>query len=173
MDLKISFFLTATIQSRNLESSDKVRDPVYGDEKEGNLPWDRYYGNNVSIRIANSGKTEAELIIPIRVLHKVDERKIPVKINFIRDVMPLFSYYMRYYPWLHVTVEDCRYNQLIDLNDPTTVLKSIRKILQRLRLDDADWQKMPRSRDFPRNGEKVLERLECILSTDSRCGLKE
>jgi hypothetical protein len=88
----------------------------------------------------------------------VDEKKIPASINFARDIMPLFSYYLRYYPWLHIDVQSCRYNQFLNLGDPGSIAESIAEILQRLKLDDNDWHKMPRSRDFPLDGIKLLER---------------
>jgi hypothetical protein len=155
--------IRATIQTRNLEDSEEVRDPLSDSENKmirGNLPWDRYYGNKLTLTI--KGEDEhlfSRLInIPVRVLHVVDEKKIPANINFARDIMPLFSYYLRYYPWLHIDVQSCRYNQFLNLSDAESIAESIAEILARLKLDDNDWHKMPRSRDFPLGGVRLLER---------------
>jgi hypothetical protein len=155
--------LTATIQTRNLEDSEEVRDPLSDLENKmirGNLPWDRYYGNKLTLTIKGGDDYlfSRKINIPVRVLHVVDEKKIPASINFARDIMPLFSYYLRYYPWLHIDVQSCRYNQFLNLGDPGSIAESIAEILQRLKLDDNDWHKMPRSRDFPLDGIKLLER---------------
>lgn len=158
-----------------MEDSEDVRDPLSDSDNkmiQGNLPWDRYYGNKLSLAIKGEDDHlfSRKINIPLRVLHVVDEEKIPNNINFARDIMPLLSYYLRYYPWLHIEFQSCRYNQFLDLGDAGSILQSISEILQRLRLDDSDWHKMPRSRDFPLGGVKLLERLECITSTDPNCG---
>jgi hypothetical protein len=155
--------IRGTIQTRNLEDSEEVRDPLSDTENKmirGNLPWDRYYGNKLTLTIKGEDDYlfSRQINIPVRVLHVVDEKKIPTNINFARDIMPLFSYYLRYYPWLHIDVQSCRYNQFLNLGDAESIAESIAEILQRLKLDDNDWHKMPRSRDFPLGGVTLLER---------------
>ncbi len=167
---------TTAIQARNLEDSDDVKDPLSDSDNQlirGFLPWDRYYGNKLTLTTGSNDLFAVEINIAVRVLHVIDETKIPANINFARDILPLFSYYLRYYPWLHTDVESCRYNQFLNLENPDDVLGSIGEILGRIRLDDNNRLKMPRSRDFPIGGERLLERLECIKSTDRTCGEKK
>jgi hypothetical protein len=91
-----------------LENSQEVYDPVTKNDPitkgklNGNLPWDRYYGNFVSIKIGDRTNPEAQIDIPVRVLHAVNLGDIPKnKVSFKNHILPLFSYYLRYYPWLH------------------------------------------------------------------------
>ena len=151
----------ANIVSRNLENSEKIYDPVTSTPEnkkylEGDLPWDRYYGNFLSIELKDSQlQPTGELPIMVRVIHKIKDNEI----SSFKDITKLFSYYMRYYPWLQIKIENCNYEQFLDFNN----LKGLRdfkgRILTRLELDDNDWFKMPRSRDFPKNGDKIVESL--------------
>lgn len=159
--------ISAVIQAHNLENSEEIDDPVTKDDPDtkgklsGNLPWDRYYGNFVSIKIGNRTNPEAQIDIPVRVLHTVNPDDIPKnKISFKNHILPLLSYYLRYYSWLHVTVMACQYRQFLDLNDASAIKDIISEITTRLEKDDDDWQKMPRPRDFPINGWKLFKRLE-------------
>ena len=128
---------------------------------KGNLPWDRYYGNLVSIKVGARINPVAQIDILVRVLHAVKLNQIPKnKISFKRDILPLFSYYLRYYPWLHITIENCQYTQFLDITDSSAVKGIISEMSVRLEKDDDDWQKMPRSRDFPVDGDKLIKRLE-------------
>lgn len=166
-DTTSSGIISAIIQAHDLENSGEINDPVTKDDPiskdmlKGNLPWDRYYGNLVSIKVGARINPVAQIDILIRVLHAVNLNQIPKnKISFKRDILPLFSYYLRYYPWLHVTIENCQYTQFLDITDSSAVKGIISEMSVRLEKDDDDWQKMPRSRDFPVDGDKLIKRLE-------------
>lgn len=189
------------IEARNLENSDEVPDPVYGYEKEsdklglknklrlsikGELPWDRYYGNYIFIKMSAIGAIDIQRNIPVRVIHSVplDDLKENVMIldtGKIQEVVTkLMSYYTRYYPWLHVSYTYVKtregpkksYEQFLRIKEYLsfvdkdhldhwhTVHESISKIndlLERLQRSDQDWKKMPRSRDFPHQGVDFLK----------------
>ena len=189
------------IEARNLENSDEVPDPVYGYEKEsdklglknklrlsikGELPWDRYYGNYIFIKMSAVGAIDIQRNIPVRVIHSVplDDLKENVMIldtGKIQEVVTkLMSYYTRYYPWLHVSYTYVKtregpkksYEQFLRIKEYLsfvdedhldhwhTVHESISKIndlLERLQRSDQDWKKMPRSRDFPHQGVDFLK----------------
>ena len=155
--------ISAIIQSHDLEHSGEIDDPVTEGKLKGNLPWDRYYGNVVSIRIGDRTNPDAEFDIPVRVLHSVNPDDIPKnKISFKNHILPLLSYYLRYYPWLHVTVAGCQYTHFLDLTD-ASILKDkdeLEEITTRLGADDDVWHRMPRSRDFPIDGEILFKRLK-------------
>jgi hypothetical protein len=73
----------------------------------GELPWDRYYGNYLSLKIESKEKPVIKLNIPVRVLHSVKSEDIEniddLDKEKIQDiVIKMLSYYTRYYPWLHV-----------------------------------------------------------------------
>lgn len=118
--------LTCYVQARDLENSEKIDDSViigFDEEKcevirgelFGNLPWDRYYGNYISIKIDNNSirsddrkEPPIKFNIPVRVLHSVlldDKLKRGINelnLEKIQEVMTkILSYYVRYYPWLH------------------------------------------------------------------------
>ena len=126
--------LTCYVQANDLENSEEIDDTVipganvekrqiFDEEKKqairekltGDLPWDRYYGNYISIKIDNksigSGNKKEPTIkfnIPVRVLHSVrlDDKLKEAIDNLdsdkIQEVMTkILSYYVRYYPWLH------------------------------------------------------------------------
>jgi len=185
------------IQARNLENSEIVGDPIYGVIPDsvtheprvkisGELPWDRYYGNYVFIRMKTREKMIIKQNIPVRVLHLVPLDKITTDLNDLDTekiqeiVTKLMSYYVRYYPWLHVNYiyvntpdgPKKAYQQFLkikefltfvsdeDLNEWHMVHESVSKVnhlLERLERDEHDWKKMPRSRDFPSNGIEFLK----------------
>jgi hypothetical protein len=180
--------LTCEIQARNLEHSEKIEDPVSatpGEMVSGDLAWDRYYGNYVSLKLGTNNVGPVKLSIPVRVLHSVplerlrrdlDELKNPVIVETINKML---SYYTRYYPWIHVRYlytqtitpqlvydqflkinEFLAYIETKDLDNWSVVQESISNInhfLDRLVREDDDWKKMPRSRDFPFNGVEFLK----------------
>jgi hypothetical protein len=155
--------ISAIIQAHDLEHSGEIDDPVTKGKIKGNLPWDRYYGNVVSIKINDRTNPDVQFDIPVRVLHTVNSDDIPKnKISFKNHILPLFSYYLRYYPWLHVTVARCQYVQFLDLTD-ASILKdkeTLEEITTRLEADNDVWHRMPRSRDFPIDGQILFERLK-------------
>jgi len=116
--------LTCYVQASDLEhfkemdnaGSDELRNKKISGTPSGDLPWDQYYGNYVSIRINNNSIINSDnkkhpiikFNIPVRVLHSVrldDELKNAIdnleneKIQGI--ITKILSYYTRYYPWLH------------------------------------------------------------------------
>jgi hypothetical protein len=126
--------LTCYVQAHDLENSEEIDDTVipganvekrqiFDEEKKqaireklsGDLPWDRYYGNYISIKIDNKSigsdnkkEPTIKFNIPVRVLHSVrlDDKLTEAIDNLdkkkIQEVMiKLLSYYVRYYPWLH------------------------------------------------------------------------
>jgi hypothetical protein len=185
-------FLTCSIQARDLENSEEIEDPVSGkDDKgkirgkiHGDLPWDRYYGNYISLKIESNEKSIIKLNIPVRVLHRVQLEKLKENMHELDKekiqevVTKMLSYYTRYYPWLHVNYAytglppKLAYEQFLkireflnfiskeDIDHWHTVQHSIFNInhfLDRLIREDNDWKKMPRSRDFPFNGVDFLK----------------
>jgi hypothetical protein len=189
------------MESINLENCvEGVEDPVLsrlpGSQNptkiDGELPWDRYYGNYLSLRIQSNEKPIIKVNIPVRVLHRVDSTYLK-NINdldkeTIQDILiKILSYYTRNYPWLHVQYmyvkdDDGRakavYNQFLRLkeyldfmskdhiHDWHSVQESITKInyfLDRLERDDNDWKKMPRSRDFPINATEFMKAWKASL----------
>ena len=120
----IDSLLTCYVQAHDLEHSKEIDDVIivgFDEDKKkirrgklsGELPWDRYYGNYLSIKIDNdtlisdNKNPTIKFNIPIRVLHSVqlDELKDDIdELNKdkIHEVMTkILSYYVRYYPWLH------------------------------------------------------------------------
>jgi hypothetical protein len=132
--------LTCYVQAHDLENSEEIDDSVIigvneekkqiFDEKKtsdeekkevirgklfGDLPWDRYYGNYISIKIDNNSirsdnkkEPTIKFNIPVRVLHSVRlDETLKRDMNGlnkekIQEVMTkILSYYVRYYPWLH------------------------------------------------------------------------
>jgi hypothetical protein len=45
----------------------------------------------------------------------------------------------------------------INLKDLTSIKNYLPEIIRRLSLDQNNWDKMPRSRDFPINGAKLIQ----------------
>jgi hypothetical protein len=192
-----------SVQARNLENSEIVGDPIYGVipnstthelrvKISGELPWDRYYGNYIFIRMETREKMIIKQNIPVRVLHSVPLDKIQTFVNNLDKekiqevVTKLISYYVRYYPWLHVSYiyvnteygPKKAYQQFLkirefltfvsdeDLNEWHMVHESVSKInhlLERLERDEHDWKKTPRSRDFPSNGIEFLKIWKAVM----------
>jgi hypothetical protein len=182
------------IEARNLENSDEVPDPLYGYKNgsdklrlsiKGELPWDRYYGNYIFIKMSAVGAIDIQRNIPVRVIHSVplDDLKesiMSLDTGKIQEVVTkLMSYYTRYYPWLHVSYNYIKtsegpkrsYEQFLRIKEYLSFvdekhldhwhtvhesISSINDLLDRLQRSDQDWKKMPRSRDFPHQGVDFL-----------------
>jgi hypothetical protein len=161
-----------TIQALDLEHSSKVFDPVKNQYVEGDLDWDRYYGNYVYMEIDNDLRKfqyrhVEQIEIAVRVLHVVENpESIPITgLTFKDYIYPkLLKYYVRYFPWLHVFEKEDQYNQFLDLakykaeteDETPGVFDAVDDMITRLKLDDNNWYKMPRSRDFPFGGAELL-----------------
>ena len=89
----------AVIEAINLEDSEKVYDPVNDIYLEGELPWNRYYGNEVSLKIDINDNYKMQRNIPVRVLHSVNLESNNKEVKSLEIIKKLFSYYIRYYPW--------------------------------------------------------------------------
>jgi hypothetical protein len=159
--------VTATVQAIDLENSPEVFDPVENRYVKGELRWDRYYGNYVYMEINNNMRSfqyraVEQIEIPVRVLHKVKNLdSISTKdIVFKNYLFPkLLKYYVRYFPWLHtLETADEHYVQFLNFESYDEVRDSITEIIRRLSLDDNEWNKMPRSRDFPLGGVELIIR---------------
>ena len=179
--------LTCGIQAQNLEQSGKTEDPVSVPPEEmvsGDLAWDRYYGNYVSLKLETNNAGPVRLSIPVRVLHSVPLDRLRTDLNELKNpiivetINKMLSYYTRYYPWLHVhylytpTIPpQLVYDQFLKINEFLTYIETkdldnwsevqesisnINHFLDRLVREDNDWKKMPRSRDFPFNGIEFL-----------------
>lgn len=182
------------VEARDLENSKEVEDPILPklSDKEkphtisGELPWDRYYGNYLSLKIEYNEKPTIKLNVPVRVLHSVRASDLEnidhLDKEKIQDIVTkMLSYYARYYPWLHVKyiyVKDkdgspkpaydqflkikeylnfIDRNHLHDWHSAQETISKINHFLDRFIKDDNDWKKMPRSRDFPINGIEFLK----------------
>jgi hypothetical protein len=147
------------IISHNLENSGQIDDPVTKEKLEGELPWDRYYGNGLSIKFKNIEEHRSEIENMVRVIHTFEESKVPT----FEDIKKLFSYYTRYYPWIHVRIEDCNYFQFFNFNQGDELKNRLRRFRTSMKtrltnLQNDDWYKMPRSRDFPKYGNIAIEK---------------
>lgn len=153
------------ITATDLTEARGVWDPVV-DGFVTELPLERYYGNYLWLEIDNplrrnpcrKNKQTEVVELAVRVLHRVDESQLPSVPTFEADVRPLFSFYVRYFPWLHVREVNGRYLRFLDLESFESMRDLAPKILARLELPDDDLLKMPRSRDFPVGGEAVMRR---------------
>jgi hypothetical protein len=168
----------------------------------GELPWDRYYGNYLSLKIESIEKPVVKRNIPVRVLHAVKPDYIKnidsLDKEEIQDIVTkMLDYYTKYYPWLHVQYRYVRdengvvkpvYIQFLKIkghldftsrehiHDWHSVQENIDKInhfLERLELNDNEWKKMPRSRDFPINGVEFLKAWKASLITKVIQDIKE
>ncbi len=171
----INGVVRAVIEAINLEDSEKVYDPVNDIYLEGELPWNRYYGNEVSLKIDINDNYKMQRNIPVRVLHSVNLESNNKEVKSLEIIKKLFSYYIRYYPWLHTSytqdpnMEKSRYvyKRFLELDkwdynhhnwaNTKQVIDNIDKIVERLSRKDEDWRKMPRSRDFPINGVEFIK----------------
>jgi hypothetical protein len=156
-----------TVQAIDLENlQTEVFDPVKNEYVKGELEWDRYYGNYVYLEIDNDLRkfqyTHVEQIeIPVRVLHTLEKPEVIAaqdKITFTDYIFPkLLKYYVRYFPWIHTFQRpDDTYRQFLDLENYDQVSNRIFEIIRRLDLDNDEWDKMPRSRDFPIGGVDLI-----------------
>ncbi len=158
----------ATAEAISLEDlKDKIFDPIKNIYVKGELDWDRYYGNYLYMNIENKSRrfqfeSIEQIPIPVRVLNVIERiESIPVEnITFSTWIFPkLFRYYIRYFPWLNTyKTRDGIYEDFLKLESYDDVSNNISKIIHQLSLDDTDWNKMPRSRDFPIGGLELLER---------------
>jgi hypothetical protein len=203
---------TCFIESIDLEKcKDGIEDPVLtrlsGGTKpvkiSGELPWDRHYGNYLSLRIQSTERPVIKMNFPVRVLHRVQPQYLENIDNLdketIQDILTkILGYYTRNYPWLHVQyryVKDNEdglikpaYNQFLrikeyldftssdHIHDWHSVQGSVSKInhfLDRLDRDDSNWRKMPRSRDFPVNGTEFLKVWKASLINKLIQGINE
>jgi hypothetical protein len=177
--------LTCYVQANDLENSGEIDDSVIlganveerqiFDEKEtfneekkdvlrgklsGDLPWDRYYGNYISVKIDNKSMRSdnkkhptIKFNIPVRVLHSVrlDDKLKNAIDNLdkekIQEMMTkILSYYVRYYPWLHTAYAytglpqpaKLAYNRFLDI---TKFLRYVDKN------DIGNWGSLQRSID--------------------------
>jgi hypothetical protein len=160
--------VVAKVQAIDLENSLEVFDPVENRYVKGELRWDRYYGNYVYMEINNDMRNfqyraVEQIEIPVRVLHKVknlDSISTTDIITFKNTLFPkLLKYYVRYFPWLHtLETADEHYMQFLNFESYDEVRDSITEMIRRLSLDDNEWNKMPRSRDFPVGGVELIIR---------------
>jgi hypothetical protein len=187
---------TCFIESIDLENcKDEIEDPVLtrlsgGTEPvkiSGELPWDRHYGNYLSLRIQSTERPVIKMNFPVRVLHRVQPQYLEDIDNLDKETVQdtltkILGYYTRNYPWLHVQYRYVRdnedgpvkpaYSQFLrikeyldftvsdHIHDWHSVQGSVSRInhfLDRLERNDSDWRKMPRSRDFPINGTEFLK----------------
>ena len=154
----------ATVEAIDLENSPKIYDPVKKKYVKGDLEWDRYYGNYVYLEISNDlrrfqNNHVEQIEIPVRVLHSIETTgSVTVKeISFEDIIFPkLLKYYVRYFPWLHTIETGETYTQFLNLESYDDVSGNIGEIIRRLSLNDDEWDKMPRSRDFPVGGVDLI-----------------
>ena len=193
-----------SLKTVDLENcTEAIVDPIFPTQSEedepvkisGELPWDRYYGNYVSIKLNSDEKYDIQINIPVRVLHEVKPRFIEnidsLTKEEIQDIVTkILSYYARYYPWLHVRymyargpndntikptyVQFLKIKEYLDFVSPRHIhgwhsaqgaIGKIDHFLDRLERDEHDWRKMPRSRDFPINGIEFLKAWKSSLIT--------
>jgi hypothetical protein len=98
-----------------------------------------------------------EVQIAARVLHEIKPEKIK-QVSFKKHILPLFSYYIRYYPWLHTYEENGVFQRIFNIEDYDQVVTNIDNIITRLELNDDNPSKMPRSRDFPKGGKEAIKK---------------
>jgi hypothetical protein len=157
----------ATVEAIDLENSNEIFDPVNNKYVQGELDWDRYYGNYIYMEINNDlrrfqYRAVEQIEIPVRVLHVVKNLNSisPKEITFKDYIFPkLLKYYVRYFPWLHTFERaDETYVQFLNFENYDEVRNTITEIIRRLSLDNNEWNKMPRSRDFPIGGVELIVR---------------
>ena len=154
-------------QAINLENSPEVFDPVENKYVKGELSWDRYYGNYIYLEINNDlrkfqYRAVEQIEIPVRVLHMIKNHNVisAKDITFQNYIFSkLLKYYVRYFPWLHTfETSNETYIQFLDFENYDQVRNNITEIIRRLSLNDNEWNKMPRSRDFPIGGVQLIMR---------------
>ncbi len=151
----------ATVKAIDLMNADSLYDPVTG-VTYNQLPLDRYYGSSLYLEIDNELRRTSPAVeqieIATRVLHAFNPEEIPAtEISFKQHILPLFSYYVRYYPFLHVIQKDDRYMQFFNLEDYESFRRNALMVIDRLSKDLDDFEKMPRSRDFPIGGLEMIK----------------
>jgi len=149
------------VQALNLQAAGGVYDPVTQLSLQ-QCPWDRNYGNYVYLHIDNpmrrANPPRETIELAVRVLHKVDAARLPSPVSFTQHVKPLFSYHVRFFPWLHVRNEPAGYVRFLDLANYDSFADNAQAIIGRLELPSDDPRKMPRSRDLPIGGLDVIRR---------------
>lgn len=152
----------ARVDALDLENAPPTLDPVTGATLSGLLPWDRNYGNFVYLEIPNPERwtvPPVEVIeLAVRVRHRVDLAALPAQPSFAQHVVPLFAYYLRYFPWLHTRRSGAGYARFLNLAERDEFAAAIDEIIDRLSLPEEDPGRMPRSRDFPAGGLETIER---------------
>jgi hypothetical protein len=125
------------------------------------IPLDRFCGNYVYLRVANPLRRTTppveEIEIAVRVLHKVDAASTSSP-SFEAHIKPLFSMYLRYFPWLHVRSVGTTFTRFLNVEDIQEFRTAAAEVVNRLERDDFDQRKMPRSRDFPRGGRELIQK---------------
>ena len=159
--------VNATVEAIDLENSQELYDPIKEKNVKGELDWDRYYGNYVYMEINNDlrvfqYRAVEQIEISVRVLHVIKnlDSTPPNRMTFEDYIFPkLLKYYVRYFPWLHTFQRpNDTYVQFLNLESYEEVSGNIQEIIRRLSLDDNEWDKMPRSRDFPIGGVELIKR---------------
>jgi hypothetical protein len=155
----------ASVKAIDLNNTGGIQDPIdpNPDNVYYKLPMDRNYGNFVYMSINNPlrhGDPQIEeLEFSIRVLHVVDPESIPSnEITFEIHILPLFSYQIRYFPWLHTIQQEDRFIRFFDIKSHESFSNRVNSIIERLSKEDDDYNKMPRSRDFPIGGLEMIQR---------------
>ena len=149
------------VMASNLDDLKGILDPITG-IPINSLSYDRYAGNFVYLTIPNEKRKSSngnEIIeLSIRVLRKFSDSDIPDSPSFRRDLEPIFSYYRRYFPWLHVRELPNGYFQFLDIWSYESVKAYLPLILDRFSRNSQDPMYMPRSRDLPFGTVKVLRK---------------
>jgi len=144
----------------DLGATGGVNDPVTGTVLHS-IPFDRFCGNFVYLRVPNPLRRAVpaveEIEIAVRVLHKVEESTVAAP-SFVNQIKPLFSMYVRYFPWLHVSRQGDTYTRFLDVNDPEQFRALAFDIIERLGRSEFDSGRMPRSRDFPVGGRELIQK---------------
>ena len=151
--------VTVTVQALDFKATGGVEDPVTGTTLN-TIPLDRFCGNFVYLRIVNPMRRTSppveEIQVAVRVLHTVESGLASA--SFAGDIKPLFSMYLRYFPWIHVVPQGLGYARFLNLEDAEEVRGNATEIVNRLGKTDTDPKKMPRSRDFPIGGRELIQK---------------
>jgi hypothetical protein len=158
--------VVARVEAINLENLEQpIFDPVKNIYVKGELDWDRYYGNYVYMDIENESRIfqyqhREQIEIAVRVLHvvQIKDDMSYEGVTFNNSIFPkLLKYYVRYFPWLHtLETQNDTYVQFLNLENYDDVSNNIAEITRRLNLNHDNWDKMPRSRDFPIGGAELI-----------------
>jgi hypothetical protein len=157
--------VVARVEAINLENLEEpIFDPVKNTNVKGELDWDRYYGNYVYMDIENESRLfqyehKEQIEIAVRVLHVIEKNDYEYSgATFDSFIFPkLLKFYVRYFPWLHTNeTQNDMYMQFLNLEDYNSFSSKILEALRRLSLENDNWDKMPRSRDFPLGGVELL-----------------